>query len=124
MSLSKLQESDLSAVLENPNDWGMPVVLKGPTGATQTVNGQVLRDSIMVNPETGEPVLNTTPVVTLRISSLNPVPQNGEKWYIEIPSTPDPASAKLGFLADGSKAFEFWRSFGIVKIRLTPAVQS
>jgi hypothetical protein len=105
-------------------DWGMPVILKDPTGTTQTVEGQVLRSVISVNPENGEPIVSPNPVITLRTSSLSIIPEDGENWYFQIPSTPDPDSTKVEFVLDGSKAIENNGAFGFIKIFLTDVEQT
>lgn len=93
-NLRELAESDLADTLEDPNQWGLPVVLIGPDGEIQGTEevplyGQVLYNRIEENPATGGEIIVKKPVAVLRISSLDPVPAPGENWAFRIPITPD-----------------------------------
>ena len=81
--LRALAERDLGVTLKG--DWSTPVGLIGPDGVRQSTTGQVLYDMVRFNPENGERVVVKNPVVTLRRSSLSPIPIAGESWIIEIP---------------------------------------
>jgi hypothetical protein len=87
-------EADLEVTLEG--DFGLPVVLIAPDGAKQTLKkdattpllGQIIYDTRIENPETGQEIIVHKPVVTLRRSSLERIPESLEKWVVKIPPVP------------------------------------
>lgn len=121
-NLREQAESDLGLTLEG--EFGQPVELTNPdTGAIQTVQGQVLYDTTSADPETGVPIIINNPVVTLRRSSLNPMPQPGEIWHIRIPITPSTTAALEDFLIDDTHALDGGGSLGIIRLHLIRAEQ-
>jgi len=100
VNLREAIEEDLEESLEG--DWGLPIILIGPetTGETQEVRGQVLYDTVEENPETGGTMIVHSPVVTVRRSSLSPVPQPGERWAVRIPIEPREDADKVTFVLD------------------------
>lgn len=97
MGLNAQRERDLGVVLEDPNQWGTLVELIGPDGKEYKTSanspdplnplplyGQVLRNSISLNPDTQERLIVAEPVVVLRLSSLERVPKAHEKWHIRF----------------------------------------
>lgn len=122
INLRELAESDLSATLEG--EFGLPVILTDPAGAQQTVEGQILYDRFELDPETGNPVVDVSPIVTLRRASLNPVPQDGEKWFIEIPVTPSRTAATESFVFTPDKALNTGGSIGYMKLYLQKVEQT
>lgn len=99
-NLRERVEQDLSTTLEG--QWGLPVELTGPDGTEYKTSanspdptnplplyGQVLKNTVRVSPETGEPLVIGKPAVTLRLTSLEVVPAAGEKWYIRFPTEPN-----------------------------------
>jgi len=123
-------EQDLGSSLEGA--WGLPVELIAPDGTRintsqndgDTLVGQVLYDTIRVNPDTGEEMVVNNPVVTLRRSSLSQVPAPGEIWGVRIPINPDPEADFEDFLLDKSRPPEGGRSIGFIRLYLRKAVQS
>ena len=108
MNLRKRAEADLEFSLEG--EWGLPVVLTSPDGveqtksknnATEDLKGQILYDHRVIDSETGMERTVNTPVVTLRISSLDRVPKDGEIWGMKFPLTPDPDAPKITFVLIG-----------------------
>lgn len=106
-------EQDLGTILEDyTNGFALPVILKSPnTGLTQEysandpdtprtipLTGRVVYASFDFNADTGMPMRVDNPIVTLRTSSLDEVPQAGEIWAVEIPEKPDPAADKKTLL--------------------------
>lgn len=122
INLRELAESDLATTLEG--DFGLPVELTGPDGAQQNIFGQVVYDTIQLEPETGMPVVDKNPVVTLRIASLDPVPQDGEIWYVRIPGTPSPTAPLVSYTFDGTKPSGGGASIGFIKLPLHLAEQA
>lgn len=119
-NLRQLTEADLANTLEG--DFALPVELIGP-GGIQNLTGQILYDTVSLVPETGETVITNEPIVTLRRSSLNPVPKDGEKWSIKIPTSPSPTASMENFVIDGDRASEGGASIGFIRLYLRRAVQ-
>ncbi len=63
------------------------------------VPAQVLRNSVDVNPDTGEPMVINVQAVTVRISSLTHVPTQNEATLIKVPSTVVEGSAELDYIS-------------------------
>lgn len=122
INLREQAESDLAITLEG--EFGLPVELTNPdTGAIQTVQGQVLYDTVSADPETGAPIISNNPVVTLRRSSLNPVPQPGERWHVRIPITPSRTAALDDFMIDDTHPPDGGASLGTIRLHLIRAEQ-
>jgi hypothetical protein len=63
------------------------------------VPARVLRNSIDVNPDTGEPMVVLVQSVTVRISSLTHVPAQDETTFIKVPSTVIEGSSELDYIS-------------------------
>lgn len=124
-NLRELAESDLGETLENSSSgFGLPVELIAPDGTVYTgLTGQVLYDSTE-STEGGLPIVVHKPVVTLRRSSLERVPQQSEKnqWICKIPLTPDPDADLVTFVVE--EPVESGGSIGFIRLYLTRAEQS
>lgn len=129
-NLRRQVELDLSVSLEG--EWGLPVVLIQPDGTTidtslnsgETLVGQVLYDTVGVNPDTGDAIVISNPIVTLRRSSLSRIPISGEKWLVKIPADPSPEAVLEDYVLDPSRAIEGGRTFGFVRLYLRRAIQT
>ncbi len=129
VNIREQAESDLRFTLEG--GYSLPVILIGPDaesvadqrGITQTVRGQVLYDYVKQNPDTGLDVVVHQPVVTLRTSSLSPVPQAGETWAVKIPTTPSETAALELFVFDSDRPPEGGGSIGFIRLYLQKAQQ-
>jgi hypothetical protein len=122
VNLREQVEKDLGESLEN--EWGLPVVLIDPDGVvyntlandpTAPLMGQVLYGKKEFNPETGQDVHINTPIITLRISSLIRVPQDGETWGVKIPVVPSRTAALVDFIFMG-RPLEGGASIGFLRI--------
>jgi len=111
-------------------EFGLPVVLTSPDGVrystsandpTAELVGQVLYDTVSQDTD-GNQILDHRPVVTLRRSSLTRVPAAGEKWSVEIPTTPRADSPRETFLVE--RASEDGGSIGFIRLYLRKAAQS
>lgn len=122
MNLRVQIEEDLALTLESPDDYGLPVKLIDPDGGIQELNGQVLYDTKVIDPETGLPVIVHQPVVTLRRSSLTRVPRAGEKWAVSIPEVPGPDADKV--LHTVERAPEDGGSIGFIRLYLMRVKQA
>ena len=129
VNLREQAEQDLEQTLEG--DWGLPVVLIDPEGVvydksandeTLPLVGQVLYGKKEFNPDTGTEVYINTPIVTLRVSSLARVPQNGEKWAVKIPTTPSTTADLVTFIFD-ERPLEGGTSIGFIRLYLQKAEQ-
>jgi hypothetical protein len=123
-------ETDLSFTLENNEDFGLPVILYGPDGNKQdksanvpadNLMGQILYDTVRINPDTGEEMVVNNPIVTLRRSSLDRVPVAGETWAIAIPTTPSLTGTVSYFIIDATRAPEGGASIGFIRLYLRKA---
>jgi len=124
MNLRELIESDLATTLEDPNGFGLPVLLVDPDGVEHgPYYGQVLYDTRGVD-DLGIPISQHMPVVTLRRSSLARVPLATEKerWAVRIPTTPSATATKETFVLGHPS--EDGGSIGFIRLYLTKTVQS
>lgn len=137
MSLREQMEKDLAITLERPEDWGMPVELTGPDGKVYNtsansidpsnpdpLHGQVHYTSVRFSPETGEEIVENKPTVSLRRSSLERVPQDGEKWFIKFPEDPSLTADMKNYALTLDRATEGGRSIGFIRLYPTKLVQS
>lgn len=131
LNLREQAESDLSFTLEGA--FGLPVTLIAPDGAIQSKSanditadlvGQVLYDTVRVNPDTGEEMVVNNPVVVLRRSSLDRIPIPGEKWIVKIPVDPLTTAILEDFLIDETRPPEGGRSIGFIRLYLRRVQQS
>ncbi len=107
-------EQDLGESIEG--EFGLPVVLTSPDGATQQLTGQVLYYSRRENPATGEIVVVNQPVVVLRISSLDRVPAAGERWLVSIPTSPQAGATSQTFIFTADRSPEHGTDIGFMRI--------
>jgi hypothetical protein len=105
-------EKDLSFTLEG--DWSLPVIItRKSDSVTQTLNGQVLFDTVNVD-ENGIPTIDNTPIVSLRKSTLTIEPVDGEVWYFDIPEKPSPTASVKRHIFGVDDAKRGFTSIGIV----------
>lgn len=118
-------ESDLATTLEDPDGFGLPVMLVDPAGVeTGPYYGQILYNTRKIDEMTGAEIIVKYPVVTLRRSSLSRVPLASEKnrWAVRIPTTPSVSAAKTTFgLGHPS---EDGGALGVIRLYLTKLAQS
>lgn len=130
VNLRQRAEIDLQTTLEK--EWKIPVVLISPDGVVydKSVNdnkplgGQVLYDTLVLNPETGDTFVTNNPVVTLRRSSLARVPLSEETWIVKIPTSPDEGAPIEDFVIDPTRSPEGGKSIGFIRLYLIRAEQS
>lgn len=117
-------ELDLAKTLEDPNGFGLPVLLLAPDGTEYgPYYGQVLYDTRSMD-DTGVPVIVHDPVVTLRRSTLEriPLPEEKNTWAVKIPVTPSASASTETFVLGGVS--EDGGSIGFIRLYLSKAVQS
>jgi hypothetical protein len=111
VNLFEQAEADMSFTLEDvTNGFGLPVELIMPDGVVQTTSandatkplaGRIDYGKTTIDPDTGEEFLIGNPTVALRLSSLDRVPQEGErKWAIRIPVSPSVSASKVTYMID------------------------
>ena len=136
-NLRERAEQDLGITLESPTQWGLPVELTGPDGKEyktsanspdpqdpQPLYGQVFLNTVRVNPETGEPLVVGSPAVTLRISSLERVPEPGERWLARFPTKPSLTADLQNYVLSADRAPDRNSSIGFIVLLPTKAMQS
>lgn len=121
-NLRERVESDLAVTLQR--DFALTVQLTDPDGLITTAAGQVLYDTVTMNPETGETVVANNPIVTLRRSTLARVPEPGEVWLVKIPTTPNTTATLEEFIIDSDRSPEGGRSIGFIRLYLRRVQQS
>lgn len=122
VNLREQCESDLEFSLEG--EWSLPVHLVDPDGGRHEYKGQILYDTIRMDPETGEQIVLNQPIVVLRRSSMSRVPIAGERWQIRIPVSPAADAPLADFIVDSTKPPEGGASIGFIRLYLIRAVQS
>ncbi|MDR0475551.1 MAG: hypothetical protein LBH43_17995 [Treponema sp.] len=123
VGLRSLAEKDLRHALEG--EFSTPVILISTAGERidKTVDGRLLAGRVLwshkeINPETGEPVIVPTPVVTLRESSLPETPKTGEVWGVIIPESPRIDAPLKQYVTDAAGVVENVRNLGYINLFL------
>jgi hypothetical protein len=122
INLRALAEADLARSLEG--DFSAPIILKGPNGAVQAVQGRVRYCKPRTDLISGELVHDFDPNITLRRSSLSPIPAADEKWSATFPDGPRADAEKLTMLLDTTRAPEGGQTLGTIKYYMQAADQS
>ena len=122
LDLRKKVESILGVTVEGI--YSLPVELTDPDGIIYPLSGQVLYDTVKMDMEDGEELIDNNPIVTLRRSSLPRVPVEGEIWGVRIPTVPDREAALESFLLNPDKPLTGGASIGIITLHLQKPEQS
>jgi hypothetical protein len=129
-NMREQMERDLGEMLEDyENGFALPVILIAPDGTEQAfsandpdtprtipLTGRVTSAWFDQNPDTGMPMRVDNPIVTLRKSSLDRVPEAGENWAVKIPKEPAVDSEKETFFMEFAP--RLGDSFGWIQIPL------
>jgi hypothetical protein len=116
-NLRELVESDLAVTLEG--DFGLPVELIDPNGVKYDgINGQILYETVTVNPETVEQMVVNDPIVSLRRASLTRIPIPGEMWTVRIPTSPSRTAEKENFIINWNHPPTGGASIGFIRLHL------
>lgn len=116
-------ELDLHETIES--EFKIEVELTGPDGVTQIysknnptekLGGQVLYYSRVPDAYTGERIVTNFPVISLRVSSLDRVPVDGEMWYLKFATSPVSGAPKRSFVFTETRAIESGTDIGFIKI--------
>lgn len=123
MNLRVAIERSLATAIENPiYGFGLPVTLIAPDGSIQKLNGKIVYDHKVFDPEIGSTMIVHRPVVTLRISSLTRVPVSGESWFVIIPTAPSPDAPTSKFITQDPETDG--KSVGFIRLILTATKQA
>lgn len=122
MNLRDLAEKDLHHTLEGIGS--MSVSLLSPNGVWyRDLKGQVLYDTVRLDPETAERTVTPCPIVTLRRSSLTRIPLAGENWMVEIPVSPVAGAAIGQYVFSPTRPPEGGSSIGFIRLYLQAVEQ-
>ena len=113
-NLRVTQEKDLSDCIEG--EFASNIILIDPDGEKQFLRAMIRYFKTSFNPETGEPVIDHSPSVNIRITSLTRTPQDGENWYIEMPVSPALGAPNVQFLFTTDRALEGVTDMGTLTI--------
>ena len=109
--------------LSMEGNFGLPVVLIDPDGATidtneddDTLKGQVLYDRIAEDPETGDEIVINEVQISIRKTALSRVPKKGETWKIAFPLDPSDPDTLTTHLLSKNRAPIGGSSVGFVKL--------
>lgn len=116
LNLASLSERNLETTLEK---YGRTVEYTGPDNFEGSSKGRVVMDRRELNPTSGEIVFVEKPVVILRRSTMDRIPQDGEKWVFKMPVDPADDAPLCEFILDSSKALRGGRTAGIIRVPLT-----
>jgi len=129
LNLRETAEKDLATTLEG--EWSLPVRLCSPDGVwydrtsdNRLLVGQVLYDIVRLDPDSGDKVTVSVPVVTLRRSTLTRLPEPGENWIVEIPESPYPLAPKVQYVLSPTRPPEGGRSLGFIRLYLQQVEQA
>ena len=131
MNLRELAVTDMR--VQNNKDWGLPIELTDPDGiryTTDAITGetlkaaQILYDYRKLDPQTGEEITVSEPIVTIAKDSLTRVPLPGERWYIKMPIEPSESATLVSRVISEIRAPEGGSSLGFIRIYPGKAVQS
>lgn len=124
-------EADLQ---DSEDDWGLPIELTDPDGNKQIYKAgstseklkslQILYNTRVFNPDTGDEKVVPVKMVSVRISSLDRVPQPGENWHVRIPGKPDPDAAMIDLVLTATRPTEDGSGLGHVRLYPQKAEQS
>jgi len=71
VSLRQQAELDLEQTLEDPSDFGWPITVTNPAGASSTgINGRSSDIGFLIDPDTGQAVTGRRATVTIRTKRL------------------------------------------------------
>lgn len=129
MNIRETIEEGLADTLEDPEGFGLPVILIDPDGAVygntedDAIEGQIFYETVETD-EAGNEIMVHTPVVTLRRSSLARVPEDTDRprWGCRIPITPSRTADKVAFIVE--QVSEDGGSIGYISLKLTRAEQA
>lgn len=112
-------------------NFGLPVELTQPDGADITTDengdalkGQILYDFDSIDPESGNLMVVTETMVTLRKTALSQIPNAGEVWGIRIPANPDDPDTLTQFLINTDEAPMGGGTAGFITLKLKEVDQS
>lgn len=115
-------EADLAITLEG--DFALPIELTYPDGSVQTLQGRIDYDTIVASPDTGVESIINHPIITLRRTSMDFIPEAGAKFGVRIPITPKPDAELKNFVISSDRASEGGASNGWIRYYLQDMEQT
>lgn len=121
MNMRDRQREDLKYVR---NDWWIPIILIAPDktvystakGTTDTLLGDVRKESKEFDPETGLPIVVKKLSITIRTDDLERVPAQGESWFVKYPEDLTDSGSMVQSAFNSNNIDEAGDSMGYIKI--------
>jgi len=111
--LATLLEGDFASV--NTKGVGM-ITLIDPDGLRhQGIKGRIDYDYVSMTSQ-GETIAVHEPVVVVRKSSLPRVPKPGERWFIQMPTGPQPTDPLYTFKLNTARPVDGGETIGFLKM--------
>ena len=130
-SLRQKIEADLAVTLEG--DFGLHCPITYSDGSeqiysanddTKLLQGQPIYETPEINLDTGETKLVPVTAVTYRRTSLNKIPEPGDRVKISIPVSPATPDTRLTMIATADNQQRHGRSIGIITFYVEQVKQS
>ena len=111
--------------------YGLNVELTPPDGIDITededgnqLKGQIIYDFDLQDPESGDPVVVTQTLVSLRKTALRVVPESGQSWGVRIPLDPSVPETLTQFTINTDEAIMGGKTAGFITLSLKEIDQS
>ena len=145
--MANLRNRSRHNLIYTERHWGLLIKLTDPDGIEYKLSAdygeplrtlQTLTDFKKLNPETGEMITITFPVISMRLDALTRKPQSDEKWHCKVQIEPLDISNSMTFdeaivlhhdsfidyMIDKTKATEGGSSIGYTRLYLHLAEQT
>lgn len=120
-NLPSIIESDLAVTLEGDFSW--EILLTPPGGTEFSVRGRFDYNTEGIDPDTGELKVVNKPSTTIRKSTLQTVPTNGENWLVK-PLDPVTGNPVGSFVFTPTSSLMDGKTIGFLVLPLQEAEQS
>lgn len=144
--MGNLRSRSRNSLIYTERHWGLLIKLTDPNGDEYKTSDdygeplrtlQTLTDFKKLDPESGEMVTVTKPVVSIRLDALTRKPESGERWHVRVQTEPLDISNSMSFddaladypdsfsdyMIDESRATEGGSSIGFTRLYLHIAEQ-
>lgn len=129
-NLNVTMEKDLGQTIEG--EFGVPVSITFADGTSQTksandntidLKAQIRYFTLSENPETGEVITVYKPVISFRRTSLNQIPEPGERFHIRMPISPELGATIEDFVHSETHSPEGPSDMGFIRYYVQRAEQ-
>ena len=117
------QMSPLASSSPEPSNANPPAANRPDPLNPHPLTGKVLYTTTKIDPNTGEEIVVNKPVITLRRSSLERIPQDGENWHVKAPRDPSLTADLQDYVFTPNSASQGGRSIGFIRLYPSKAVQ-